>query len=87
MQDALLGNSNLRAARLYDTNPMGADLGGVDLRDSHLIRADLSKANLRGADLRGTQLDGEKLFQAIANSPTCWPSGFDATTAEAIFDA
>ena len=86
MQGARLGSSCLRSARLYDTNLAGADLGRTDLRDCRLMRADLSKVNLRGADLKGARLDDAKLTGAVADSNTCWPSGFDASAAGVVFD-
>jgi hypothetical protein len=86
-QSALLGRSNLCAARLYDANLIGADLGGADLSDSHLMRSDLSEANLRRADLRGAQLDGARLIGAMADLHTCWPSDFDASATGVVFKA
>jgi uncharacterized protein YjbI with pentapeptide repeats len=67
LQRSLLGRADLRRANMRDTN----------LRDSKLIAAKLSRANLAGANLTSADLTEANLVDAVADSDTRWPKGFD----------
>jgi uncharacterized protein YjbI with pentapeptide repeats len=87
---ALTGEKNLFKADLSKANLSKADLRKVDLGEANLRKADLRKAdlsfaNLRGADLREADLSEATLSEAIADSKTKFPDGFDATGAGVIF--
>jgi hypothetical protein len=72
LSDADLRYAKLRGADLIGTVLISADLEGVDLRDARLQDANLRDANLSNADLRGADLR-----DAMTNSQTTWPGGFD----------
>ena len=87
---ALTGEKNLFKADLSKANLSKADLRKVDLGEANLRKADLRKAdlsfaNLRGADLREADLSEATLSEAIADSKTKFPDGFDAKGAGVIF--
>jgi len=87
---ALTGEKNLFKADLGEANLRKADLRKVDLGEANLRKADLRKAdlsfaNLRGADLREADLSEATLSEAIADSKTKFPDGFDAKGAGVIF--
>jgi hypothetical protein len=63
--------SDFSRARIGDKDLSGADLSGADLSEADLSEADLSGANLSEADL----------IEAIADSQTKFPYGFDAVGA------
>jgi uncharacterized protein YjbI with pentapeptide repeats len=56
-------------------NFVRANLTGANLRDANFSRVNLGEANLSGADLNGTDFT-----DAIFNSYTKWPEGFDPLT-------
>lgn len=69
----------------------GADLTGANLGGANLGGANLSKANLGGvsltmANLTGANLTGAIFKNAIADSSTIFPKGFDAKAQEIIFN-
>jgi hypothetical protein len=82
----VLGNCDLRNTLLRH-----ADLSEVIFRNAHLERttlrgANLQRASLVGANLRGTvladaKLQGADFTDAVSDSTTVWPSGFDAAAA------
>jgi uncharacterized protein YjbI with pentapeptide repeats len=86
----LLG-ANLTGATLTEANLTGATLNGANLTEASLVRADLSqgspaqhptgaqlvRATLTGADLTGAILTGAILGEAVYDSETTWPAGFD----------
>src|SRR5262249_53082396 len=72
--------------RLRGANLTGAKLRGARLYCTLLERADLRGADLQGADLRGSglgatvgaaMLEGADLTEALYDSTTRWPLGFD----------
>jgi hypothetical protein len=81
---ALLTESNLRHARVWNASLVGADLSRCDLRDAELREVDLRHALLMGADLRGADLSGAQLEGAEADANTRWPEGFDAAASGVV---
>jgi len=77
MVDADLRDSNLTGADLSGANLKGADLRGAILWGGKLSRAVMQKVRLEGTDLRKAVLVGVDLTDAVYNSETKWPSGFD----------
>jgi hypothetical protein len=53
----------------------------ADLTHADLTNADLEQADLWGARLEGAILNRAKLTEAIADSTTVWPAGFDVEAA------
>ena len=76
-----LSRANLRGARLAAANLIGANLSKADFSNADFSGADLSGANLSGADF----LNDAYLIDAIADSRTNFPDGFDANGAGVIF--
>jgi uncharacterized protein YjbI with pentapeptide repeats len=84
---AYLTEANLTEANLTEANLNSAKLTGTFLQDANLTKAtfnsaNLTKANLWGANLRDTNLEEANLEaadfrDALYNSDTKWPSGFD----------
>ena len=87
-----LCGANLRHAILKGADLKGADLKGADLEEAKLVRADLSEAilvdanlkgadlhdaDVRGADLSTANLEETYLKQALYDTQTKWPPGFD----------
>jgi len=54
-----------------------ATLWRVDFRGADLREADLRQADIRGCDFRGANLEHADLTDAIFDSATRWPPGFD----------
>ena len=73
LREADLSGANLHAARLSAADLIGANLSGADL-----TYADLSGANLSGTDLGNVDLSSTDLSDAIADSKTKFPDGFNA---------
>jgi uncharacterized protein YjbI with pentapeptide repeats len=89
---AKLIGSNVRGARLTQANLSKADLtvatlifaklnsvalDGANLREADLRKADLRGAALQEANLKGANLKGAALRNAMADTKTRWPPGFD----------
>jgi hypothetical protein len=55
----------------------GRDLRSIDLSEAFLVDTDLSDTDLRGVDLSGAILENVSLHNAIYDSQTRWPDGFD----------
>jgi uncharacterized protein YjbI with pentapeptide repeats len=68
---------------MKDIKMRGADLKRADLREAELsgnyhdVITHYDEADLRGADLRGAEMRGVNLQDAIANTATLWPQGFN----------
>jgi uncharacterized protein YjbI with pentapeptide repeats len=96
LSGSLLTDANLRYADLEDailaeTHLIKTDLSGANLRGANLRGANLRGANLRGADLRNADLSEASLenanaTQAIYNSATKFPIGFDPIKQGLILD-
>ncbi len=84
---SLSSDINLSGANLTATNLSGADLRAAKLMNMDLSHVDLSKANLLGANLEGAILQNAKLFEAIYNKRTVFPTGFDPSNAGAYLIA
>jgi len=83
LENCDLAKLRLRYAGLYSQNLKCANLAGANLWGADLRWADLRGANLRGANLRRANLSGAKLAgadlrDALYDSQTQWPEGFDA---------
>lgn len=61
-----------------------AKLEGADLHKANLERANLERADLRDATLFGVNFDNTRLKNAIYNSYTFGPEGFNLVAAGAI---
>ena len=91
LEDANLDSANLSEASLKSNNLQGANLGqallqGADLSEACLQNANLSLANLAqatlvGADLSTANLDRAILTNAVYNTSTRLPEGFDPVQA------
>jgi uncharacterized protein YjbI with pentapeptide repeats len=82
LTEAFLTGANLKWAGLTGANLAGANLAGANLTEALLTEADLTGANLTGAnltgaDLTGANLKGAELTDALHDSATKWPAGFD----------
>lgn len=81
-----LSRANLRGARLAAANLIGANLSKADFSNADFSGADFSGADLSGANLSGADfLNDAYLIDAIADSRTNFPDGFDANGAGVIF--
>lgn len=78
---------NLNGANLTATNLSGADLRAARLMNMDLSYANLSNANLLGANLEGANLQNVKLQEALYNTRTVFPNGFDPVKAGAYLIA
>jgi uncharacterized protein YjbI with pentapeptide repeats len=91
---ANLSAADLRGADLGGAHLVSADLSGADLSGTNLFGADLSWAELQGADLRGADLrradmtgaglQGAVLTEALYDSYTRWPEGYDPHSSGAV---
>jgi hypothetical protein len=77
LSGAKLPGAHLGGARLGRAILKGADLTGADLTHVVFRGSDLRAAKLLGADLTGADLTGADLANALYNSQTRWPEGFD----------
>lgn len=68
-------------ARLDDADLRAADLSNADLTAAVIGAARFELADLRGAVLTGTDLTGATFTDAVADTTTLWPHGFDAAAA------
>ncbi len=86
-----LSRANLRGARLAAANLIGANLSKADFSKADFSKADFSNADFSNADFSGANLSGADflndayLIDAIADSRTNFPDGFDANGAGVIF--
>ncbi|WP_289501230.1 pentapeptide repeat-containing protein [Gloeocapsopsis sp. IPPAS B-1203] len=80
---SLSSYTNLSGANLTATNLSGADLRAARLMNMDLSHANLSHANLLGANLEGANLQNVKLQEALYNTNTVFPDGFDPIKAGA----
>jgi hypothetical protein len=83
--DAALSGADLHHAALRGASFLRADLHLADLNGADLRETDLRGANCRGADLRGADLREARLYktdlrQALYDTATRWPAGFDPLT-------
>jgi len=81
-----LSGADLTGANLGGANLGGANLGGANLSKANLGGVSLTMANLTGANLTGANLTGAIFKNAIADSSTIFPKGFDAKAQEIIFN-
>jgi hypothetical protein len=86
LRNSYLASDDFRGAFLWGAHLEASYLGGTDLRGADLTHADLTDADLEQADLRGALLEGAilnraKLTEAIADTTTVWPAGFDVEAA------
>jgi uncharacterized protein YjbI with pentapeptide repeats len=77
LSGARLRDAILRSAQLAKANFTGADLTNADLSNAVLTGATLKSAKLQGATLTGADLTNADLKEALYDSHTRWPSGFD----------
>ena len=87
--EADLHQTDLRTTVLWHARLEGADLTAADLSGANLTGAVLSGArlqlaDLRGADLTGTNLVAATLTDAVADSATVWPDGFDVAASGVV---
>ncbi len=78
---------DLTGAILSRSNLCRANLKNIKLTNVDLSYANLSHANLLGANLEDTNLQGVNLQQAVYNSTTVFPLGFDPIKAGAYLIA
>jgi hypothetical protein len=93
LAEADLSSANLRRARLDGANLdsailrkamlSAASMQRASLKNTDLTDADLSKASLHGANLTDANLTGTVLTEALYDSETLWPPGFDPAAAGA----
>ena len=88
---ATLTEADLTGAALWKANLTRASLVGADLSQGsppqHPTGAQLVNAILTGADLTGAILTGAILGEAVYDSGTTWPAGFDPEAAGARLEA
>ncbi len=77
LQGADLRGIDLSYANLYRADLLGANLSGANLHRANLSGANLQGADLREASLREVNLNGVNLQNAIYNSETIFPRGFN----------
>lgn len=82
MIKANLSKTNLNKTVLSNANMKKANLNKADLNGAFLLNTNLHSANLEGATLYNANLSGADLTEAILkdaiyNSNTKWPDGFD----------
>lgn len=58
-------------------------MSGANLIEADLRGADMSRANLSKADLCGADMSKANLKEAIYDTTTRWPDGFDPVSAGA----
>ncbi len=88
LTEANLAEADLAEANLVEAKLMGADLSGANLTKANLSGANLTKANLWGANVRDANLTEANLEaadfrEALYDSDTKWPSGFDPEAEDA----
>lgn len=79
--EAKLSGANLSRANLSQANLSGANLSRANLSKTYLSQANFNRSNLSGTNLSGAYLAGVNLSEAIADSDTKFPDGFDAVRA------
>lgn len=62
-------------------------LRGAILTNCRAIGCQFVGADLRSTNLEGADLSGASFIEAIYNSDTVWPSGFDPAAAGALLEA
>jgi len=62
-------------------------LRGAILTNCRAIGRQFDGADLRSTNLEGADLSGASFIEAIYNSDTVWPSGFDPVAAGALLEA
>ncbi len=77
LEGASLEHADLRGANLEHAYLLGARLRRANLRGANLEGAHLQGANLQGANLQGANLQGANPRDAIFDSDTTWPEGFE----------
>jgi BTB/POZ domain-containing protein KCTD9 len=88
LYDANLTEADFTGAKLIYAGLWDAYLTRANLRGANLTRANLKGAELYGAYLTGANLDEANLdeanlYEAIYNTETIWPTGFDPAAAGA----
>lgn len=101
MEGAKLAEANLYGALLIEADLTGADLRHADLSDTllhaaNLSGADLTWANMEGAKMgevdrdnslmRAAKIGNANIQNAVYNSITQWPPGFDPERAGAVIE-
>jgi uncharacterized protein YjbI with pentapeptide repeats len=89
LPNAMLDGVNFSQATLYNANLQGAILINANLYQANLIKAKLQNSRLYGANLRGTNfaeatLTNVTLNEAIYDSNTRFPQGFNPSNYNAI---
>jgi uncharacterized protein YjbI with pentapeptide repeats len=62
-------------------------LRGAILTNCRAIGCQFDGADLRSTNLEGADLSGASFIEAIYNSDTVWPSGFDPVAAGSLLEA
>jgi uncharacterized protein YjbI with pentapeptide repeats len=84
LNEAKLAGADLRSADLSEGTELHATLTRADLRGANLEGAKLQKADLRGADFREASLSDIDLRDAIYDTTTRWPEGFNPARSGAV---
>ena len=90
--EAQMQNAYLVGANLEDAHLVGSRLDAADLSQAQMQRANLRGAHLDGAILRGAilvdaNLARVRLLDAVYDSSTRWPDGFDVEGSGARFES
>lgn len=90
LMNAFLDNSDLRGANFSMSRPIGANfeasiLINCNFNDADVWHANFSGANLCGANLLFRRYDQINISNALFDTHTLWPKGFDPILNGAIY--
>lgn len=77
LREANLKGASLRGVTLTGARLQGAILIGADLTAAQLQKVNLEQADLRAANFRNAIFEETRIFAAIYDDDTSWPSGFN----------